>query len=141
MDYCQSNPCHPNATCVSHSDSFTCTCKTGFTGSGLECTGTNKKRLSLVVFRLFDLRKADKIIINSVGQKYDIDSISDIDECVYQQCDVNAICNNTFGSFSCSCDSGYMGDGMNCTGEIWNGGQRNYSLRSICIKCIVGLYL
>lgn len=79
MDYCQSNPCHSNATCVSQSDSFTCTCKTGFTGSGLECTGTSRKRLSLVAFQPFDLRKADKIIIKSIaliGQKYDFDSMN-----------------------------------------------------------------
>ncbi len=56
------------------------------------------------------MRNAD--IINVI-----FDSISDIDECLYQQCDVNAVCNNTLGSFSCACSKGFTGNGMNCTGE------------------------
>ena len=45
-------------------------------------------------------------------------TISDMDECLYHQCDVNAICNNNLGSFSCECKPGYSGDGFNCTGRI-----------------------
>ena len=31
-------------------------------------------------------------------------------------CDVNADCTDTVGSYDCSCRSGYEGDGFNCTG-------------------------
>jgi hypothetical protein len=31
-------------------------------------------------------------------------------------CSVNAGCNNTEGSFICTCDIGYSGDGVTCTG-------------------------
>ena len=31
-------------------------------------------------------------------------------------CDENAECNNTIGSFQCICNSGFSGDGVNCTG-------------------------
>ena len=43
---------------------------------------------------------------------------SDIDECATgdHTCDVNADCSNTNGSFTCSCISGYSGDGMTCNG-------------------------
>ena len=41
---------------------------------------------------------------------------TDINECVEgsHDCDVNANCTNTNGSFSCSCNPGYTGDGTNC---------------------------
>ncbi|XP_066302790.1 fibulin-1-like [Branchiostoma lanceolatum] len=39
---------------------------------------------------------------------------SDIDECIYFPCHVNATCTNTDGSFSCNCSVGYAGDGFNC---------------------------
>ena len=44
----------------------------------------------------------------------------DIDECDMEtnSCDVNAVCTNTDGSYTCSCLSGYSGDGENCTGEV-----------------------
>ncbi|XP_076821613.1 uncharacterized protein LOC143468345 isoform X3 [Clavelina lepadiformis] len=40
----------------------------------------------------------------------------DIDECNLNldNCDENAECTNTDGSFTCTCNSGYTGDGMNC---------------------------
>ena len=43
---------------------------------------------------------------------------SDIDECAMKtsNCDSDARCTNTEGSFNCSCNRGYQGDGLNCTG-------------------------
>ena len=44
--------------------------------------------------------------------------ISDDDECTTGEddCDDNAICTNTVGSFTCACKLGYIGDGKSCTG-------------------------
>ena len=46
--------------------------------------------------------------------------ILDIDECAdheLNECDANALCTNTNGSYDCRCVSGYQGDGRNCTGK------------------------
>ena len=41
----------------------------------------------------------------------------DIDECkAGTPCDSNAACANTAGSFTCTCKSGYSGNGTTCTG-------------------------
>ena len=43
----------------------------------------------------------------------------DIDECEHEslnECDVNANCSNTVGSYSCFCLSGFEGNGFNCSG-------------------------
>ena len=57
-------------------------------------------------------------IIYCLGYLSDITCSSDIDECATDDhtCDVNADCSNTNGSFTCSCISGYSGDGMTCSG-------------------------
>ena len=47
----------------------------------------------------------------------------DINECIAATplCDTNTLCDNTEGSFTCTCNSGYSGDGTvagsGCTGE------------------------
>ena len=42
----------------------------------------------------------------------------DIDECLtVSPCHANATCNNTEGSYTCTCDSGYSGDGVSCNGR------------------------
>ena len=44
--------------------------------------------------------------------------LTDIDECILgtDNCDANAACTNTIGSFTCACNAGYSGDGVTCTG-------------------------
>ena len=52
----------------------------------------------------------------------------DTDECTtgLDNCHKNATCNNTFGSFECTCNAGFDGDGVNCTSKlvIFSGEQR-----------------
>jgi len=42
--------------------------------------------------------------------------VNDVDECVQgtHNCDVNAQCTNTDGSYSCECNAGYSGNGVTC---------------------------
>ncbi len=58
----------------------------------------------------YDLRK-NTIVINVYFP-------ADDDECTLgsDNCDANAACTNTAGSFTCACNSGYNGDGVTCTG-------------------------
>ena len=47
----------------------------------------------------------------------------DVDECQLEYCDLNAVCTNSVGSFDCSCDRGYTGDGVEgsegCIGGVF----------------------
>lgn len=45
---------------------------------------------------------------------------SDIDECVtgFHNCDENANCSNTEGSFTCTCKESYFGNGKKCEGKV-----------------------
>lgn len=50
-------------------------------------------------------------------------TLSDIDECNDEthNCHGNATCTNTNGTFICTCDVGFTGDGVACTGmaQTW----------------------
>ena len=52
---------------------------------------------------------------------YYILSFADIVECVVMSpCDPNANCANTPGSFTCTCNEGYRGDGFTCAGQYFD---------------------
>ena len=64
--------------------------------------------------------------------------ISDIDECTNDSCDVNAVCNNTRGTYNCTYNDGFYGDGKTCKGTCID--QENHNLLYRCMKifCWVG---
>ena len=47
---------------------------------------------------------------------------ADLDECQEQKhnCHRMAHCNNTVGSFNCTCLQGFTGDGVSCFGMIYD---------------------
>ena len=67
---------------------------------------------------------------------------TDVDECTIgsHNCDINAKCLDTVGSFQCSCNPGYFGPGDICYSEcIWlHNSPTMRSLQLYC--CIVMLY-
>ena len=46
---------------------------------------------------------------------------ADINECIEgtDNCDDNAACTNTEGSFTCLCEPGFSGDGAQCEGRMF----------------------
>ena len=58
---------------------------------------------------------------------------TDINECISgsAECHDNATCTNTDGSYECTCDFGFFGDGINCKSEIVN----------LCISSLIPMLL
>ena len=73
-------------------------------------------------------------------------NLADVDECTTgtDDCEDNAECTNNDGSFSCSCNNGWTGDGKTCT----NGDYELFIDRSIfitikyqCINIFISLFI
>ena len=135
--------CDADATCTNTDGGYNCTCNSGYSGDGFNCTGslptfdflivlsflyrriddncTQNRNLkdfraySKYLLRLLSHRKTTGAVFKSI---FCVFSRSDIDECTAgtASCDADATCTNTVGSYTCACNSGYSGDGTNCTG-------------------------
>ena len=60
------------------------------------------------------------MVFRCVQLIYIINYLLDIDECATDRrtCDTNAMCNNKIGSFLCTCNTGYTGNGITCEGML-----------------------
>ena len=45
-------------------------------------------------------------------------NILDIDECISNLCDKNALCIDGINLYTCKCNKGFTGDGTSCTGNL-----------------------
>ena len=95
--------CDNNAQCTDTIGSYNCTCNSGYEGSGFTCMS----KLYIIHIRLIEMYIYCKCYAYSA---------LDIDECAINahNCDENANCTDTDGSFECTCVSGYMGNGILC---------------------------
>ena len=62
--------------------------------------------------------------------------LSDIDECAQNPCHDNASCINSIGSYECHCDSGFSGNGKNCTSK-YEKKESIESLRHFVTPCYI----
>ena len=63
------------------------------------------------------------LLIVLVALKMMLLIMQDVDECESNPCHPNAICQNTEGSFTCTCNNNFDGDGFECTQQCANGFQ------------------
>ena len=92
-DLWDTNECSDNGICSNTDGAYNCSCNVGFFGDGFECTDSNEC--------------GDLPIITTAS----------VDDPIFEShvCSATAACVNTFGSYNCTCDLGWEGDGWNCT--------------------------
>ena len=112
IDECKVNKggCDVNADCTNLPGSSQCVCKTYWTGDGKTCADIDECKTNNGACGLPEANTCT----NNVGAK---PTCADVDECKAgtAKCAAQATCANTKGSYACTCNAGYLGDGKTCT--------------------------
>ncbi|XP_033732371.1 uncharacterized protein LOC117321874 [Pecten maximus] len=115
--------CDPNADCIETLDVFdSCQCKDGYEGDGYRgtnhtgCSTTNVTCNGNKDCLEYNADCIDNICQCRPGFEMNVTTkiCTDIDECKLNRCDPHANCDNTPGSFVCTCQALYEGDGFSC---------------------------
>ena len=93
----------------------------GFDRVEKRAIASNTRPITLSLYQHFVLIMSSlclcyKICECECESQYGFVRLSDINECTtnVHECDANAFCNNTEGSYNCTCSSGYTGKGTSC---------------------------
>ena len=134
------NDCHSDATCINMIGFYDCDCNTGFFGNGFNCSDIDEcfEDIHDCDLNAFCTNTEGSFACNCIEGFYgngtfcyDIDECNinkklnfslnshmfdlDIDYGIINECSSNSICLNLFGSYNCSCNPGYSGDGFTCS--------------------------
>ena len=117
IDECtQPGSCDANAACLNTKGGYECSRNSEFRGNGITCK----------VGQCEDIRcPPDQKCISPTSNECQCNEglsfntftefCEDVDECLLDHgCDQNSTCVNSKGSFSCVCQTGYVGDGKTC---------------------------
>lgn len=114
--------CDKNAQCINFPGGHMCDCLSGFYGNGTSCqVGACKDELCPINE---ECSSPTGLCVCEKGFQRDANSTCiDNDECSKSnQCDENAVCSNSVGSFSCDCNEGFYGTGEACApGQCFDG--------------------
>jgi hypothetical protein len=117
------NKCNVNAECVNTDGSYQCVCNTGYTGEGsgqncapiADCDANPCDQDNTAACEEEELGGVPGLYSCKCKTGYtDTKCSADINECSahnagMNECDDNAICENTDGSYICKCEDGYAG--------------------------------
>ncbi|XP_064617045.1 latent-transforming growth factor beta-binding protein 4-like [Liolophura sinensis] len=120
VDECNGdNLCSANADCDNIVGSYTCTCKDGYHGNGSQCEDINECDEDPCGLRVCQNSVGSYTCLNQCVSGFRLKDLFvgclDVDECNGDNlCSANADCDNTVGSYICTCKDGYHGNGSQC---------------------------
>jgi hypothetical protein len=112
--------CDSNAACTNSVGSYTCACKTGYSGDGKTCADVNECTAGTAgcsTNATCGNTTGSFTCTCNAGYAGDGKTCTDVNECTAGTavCAPAADCSNTTGSYTCACKAGYTGDGKTCT--------------------------
>ncbi|XP_078382604.1 uromodulin-like isoform X1 [Oculina patagonica] len=136
--------CPANADCVNIHGSYNCTCKSGYTGDGLNCTDIDEcaapvDPCSAVANSACKNTNGSYVCECKDGFVKNGPNCEDVDECAapVDPCNVvaNSACNNNVGSYNCQCNYGFINNGANCEDvDECTGGAHNCPANADCVN-------